>query len=220
VEKVSKKVPTGTTSTSNSNFFHCDRPICCLLKFVATPPARNPLSKSKTFAAAAANCFFESKIDQICCRNRKQQIASNNAFLPPAMRLCLQQCVKPSTISRPECLCGAKTGRQPCTSPQLPLIGRYEFRACSRRLLRFTADTDGLLREPRKVWAPRQVSSVRHQLAVITVAAGRIGRHRSSSLSLTLTSNFEESTADGKDVGGVASLAESFPAQQSSLSRA
>jgi hypothetical protein len=70
------------------------------------------------------------------------------------------------------------------------------------------------------VWAPRLVSSVRHQLAVITAAAGRIGRHRSSSLSLTLTSNFEDSTAHGEDVGGVASLAESNPGQQSGVSRA
>jgi hypothetical protein len=70
------------------------------------------------------------------------------------------------------------------------------------------------------VWALRLVSSVRHQAAVIAVAAGRIGRHRSTSLSLTLTSNFEESTADGEDVGGVASLAESNPSHQSGVSRA
>jgi hypothetical protein len=70
------------------------------------------------------------------------------------------------------------------------------------------------------VWPPGLVSSVWHQLAVITAAAGRIGRPLSSSLLLTLTSNFEDRTAHEEDVGGVASLAESKPAKQSGVSQA
>jgi hypothetical protein len=85
--------------TSSRKFLHYDRPICCLLKFIATPPARNPVIKQQNICCGRSKFLFRSKVDQIWCRNSKQQLhptmhfglqqcvwASSNAFGPPAMR--------------------------------------------------------------------------------------------------------------------------------------
>jgi hypothetical protein len=63
--------------------------------------------------------------------NRSQQCIGT-----PTMYLGIQQCVWASSNAL-EPLCDIKTGvlvwcqgRQPCTSPQLPSVGRYEFRVC------------------------------------------------------------------------------------------
>jgi hypothetical protein len=78
--------------TSNSKFLHYDRPICCLLKFIATPPARNPVIKQQNICCGSSK--LQNRPDLLSKQqtaNRFEQCiwASSNAF-------------EPSTISRTE----------------------------------------------------------------------------------------------------------------------
>jgi hypothetical protein len=70
--------------TSNSIFFIMIDQFAVCRNSLRPYALEIPSPNSKKIVAAASNCFSDSKIDQICCRNRKQQIASNNALGPPA----------------------------------------------------------------------------------------------------------------------------------------
>jgi hypothetical protein len=85
--------------TSNCKFLHYDRPICCLLKFIATLLARNPSSTANICCGRSKLLFRQQNRPDLLSKqqtaNRIQQCiwASSNAFGPPAMRLGLKQCV-------------------------------------------------------------------------------------------------------------------------------